>query len=52
VLLAPQASSIHSGLITAIVSLLLLLNLAGEILERYLFFAAVVAPKMPGAPCT
>jgi DMSO reductase anchor subunit len=24
--------------------------LAGEILERYLFFAAVVAPKMPGAP--
>lgn len=23
---------------------------AGEIIERYLFFAAVVAPKMPGAP--
>ena len=24
----------------------------GELLERYLFFAAVVAPKMPGAPAT
>lgn len=28
----------------------LVLNLVGELLERYLFFAAVVAPKMPGAP--
>lgn len=28
------------------------LNFAGELLERYLFFAAVVAPKMPGAPQT
>ena len=26
--------------------------LVGELLERYLFFAASVAPKMPGAPCT
>lgn len=30
--------------------LVLVLNLAGELLERYLFFAAVVAPKMPGVP--
>jgi len=36
----------------ALALLLFLLNLAGEIFERYLFFAAVVAPKMPGAPCS
>lgn len=36
----------------AMVGLMLGLNFAGEILERYLFFAAVVAPKMPGAPST
>jgi Fe-S-cluster-containing dehydrogenase component/DMSO reductase anchor subunit len=34
----------------ALVVLMLGLNFAGELLERYLFFAAVVAPKMPGAP--
>jgi DMSO reductase anchor subunit len=34
----------------AIVSLILLI--AGELLERYMFFAAVVAPKIPGAPAT
>jgi len=28
------------------------LLLVGELIERYLFFAASVAPKMPGAPCT
>jgi len=28
------------------------LLLIGELIERYLFFAASVAPKMPGAPCT
>lgn len=28
------------------------LLLVGELLERYLFFAASVAPKMPGAACT
>lgn len=28
------------------------LLLIGETIERYLFFAASVAPKMPGAPCT
>jgi hypothetical protein len=25
---------------------------AGELLERYLFFTAVVAPKMPGVPAS
>jgi hypothetical protein len=33
-----------------VVVALLVLNLIGELLERYLFFSAVVAPKMPGAP--
>jgi formate dehydrogenase iron-sulfur subunit len=36
--------------IVAMLFLILILNFAGELLERYLFFAAVVAPKMPGAP--
>jgi DMSO reductase anchor subunit len=31
---------------------ILVLCIVGEVLERYLFFAAVVAPKMPGAPAT
>ncbi len=35
-------------LVLLIVGLLLI----GETIERYLFFAASVAPKMPGAPCT
>jgi hypothetical protein len=49
---SPQASQYHPAPILALALFLLLLNLAGEILERYLFFAAAVAPKMPGAPCT
>jgi formate dehydrogenase iron-sulfur subunit len=32
-----------------IVGLILVLTLVGELLERYLFFTAAVAPKMPGA---
>ena len=36
--------------VTTIASLAL--SFWGEVLERYLFFAAVVAPKMPGAPST
>ena len=28
------------------------LLLVGELLERYLFFTAVVAPKMPGSPAS
>lgn len=35
-----------------IVLLIAGLLLVGEMMERYLFFAASVAPKMPGAPCT
>ena len=34
---------------TAAVGVLFLLCLIGELLERYLFFAAVAAPRMPGA---
>ncbi len=40
--------------IAACLSTLLMFSLltAGEVMERYLFFTAVVAPKMPGAPAT
>jgi hypothetical protein len=47
--LAPAGNSSPLALL-AVVVLALAANLAGELLERYLFFAAVVAPKMPGAP--
>ena len=30
-------------------ALLFVASLAGELLERYLFFAAVASPRMPGA---
>jgi DMSO reductase anchor subunit len=51
------AGFLHSGerlsaATVTLVGLTLVLNFAGELLERYLFFAAVVAPKMPGAPST
>lgn len=36
--------------LAVILIVILSLNLTGELLERFLFFAAVVAPKMPGAP--
>jgi formate dehydrogenase iron-sulfur subunit len=36
--------------VVSIVMLSLVLCLVGELLERYLFFAAVIAPKMPGTP--
>ncbi len=37
----------------AVVPLLtVIILLAGELLERYLFFTAVVAPKMPGSPAS
>jgi hypothetical protein len=43
----------HSALfIVCGVALSLVLLTVGELLERYLFFAAVVAPKMPGAPAS
>ncbi len=49
---ARQNVEIASQLLIPAVGLSLVLNLAGELLERYLFFSAVVAPKMPGAPTT
>ncbi|MAG94761.1 MAG: molybdopterin oxidoreductase [Planctomycetaceae bacterium] len=38
----------NSVMLCVAVSVLFAASLAGEILERYLFFTAVVAPKMPG----
>jgi formate dehydrogenase iron-sulfur subunit len=50
---APADGAALSPLFAVLMVLLTLAAcLAGEILERYLFFAAVVAPKMPGAPAT
>ncbi len=45
-----QAGGTTSTAMVAMLVIVLALNFAGELLERYLFFAAVVAPKMPGAP--
>jgi formate dehydrogenase iron-sulfur subunit len=45
-----QAGEMASLGLVAVVVLILALNFVGELVERYLFFAAVVAPKMPGAP--
>jgi formate dehydrogenase iron-sulfur subunit len=44
--------TIHPLLNVSLVLLMLGVCVTGELLERYLFFAAVVAPKMPGAPAT
>ena len=41
-----------AALIVIVAILIVALLLAGELLERYLFFAAVVAPKMPGSPAS
>jgi formate dehydrogenase iron-sulfur subunit len=50
-LLTDSNAAPHSPqMIVAGVTAGLALTFAGEVLERYLFFAAVVAPKMPGAP--
>ena len=46
----PGVATPQPGLIIASLALMLVLIFVGEFLERYLFFAAVVAPKMPGAP--
>ena len=42
----------HPLFIGAMVLLSFAVLLAGELMERYLFFTAVVAPKMPGAPAS
>ena len=41
---------LSTPLVVAAVAFSLIVSLAGELLERYLFFTAVIAPKMPGAP--
>jgi hypothetical protein len=54
-LLVSRAATAASGdslfLILASV-LAVFVGAAGELLERYLFFTAVVAPKMPGVPAS
>ena len=39
-----------AGMVVGAVIFSLAISLLGELLERYLFFAAVIAPKMPGTP--
>jgi Fe-S-cluster-containing dehydrogenase component/DMSO reductase anchor subunit len=52
-LLLNSSTSVANQLfVFACAILTLALCVSGELLERYLFFAAVVAPKMPGAPAT
>lgn len=36
--------------VVSLVAMSLVISLLGELLERYLFFTAVIAPKMPGTP--
>jgi len=43
-------AALPGAVVALLVAAMLALLLAGEVIERYLFFAAVVAPKMPGAP--
>jgi formate dehydrogenase iron-sulfur subunit len=56
VLAAPYLSESERGhsplFVAAAVVLSAVLLVTGELLERYMFFAAVVAPKMPGAPAS
>jgi Fe-S-cluster-containing dehydrogenase component/DMSO reductase anchor subunit len=48
-----QSGKGHNPLfILCAVVLSAVLLVTGEVLERYMFFAAVVAPKMPGAPAS
>ena len=44
-----SANGFQSLFLCAMVTLVFVTLLAGETLERYLFFAASVAAKMPGA---
>jgi hypothetical protein len=48
--LAPGGYS--SIFVVCSVILIIAVLLLGELLERYLFFTAVVAPKMPGSPAS
>jgi DMSO reductase anchor subunit/ferredoxin len=42
----------HPLFVGITVALSLIVLVVGELIERYLFFTAVVAPKMPGAPAS
>jgi len=54
--LLSEKATVAGGYQPLFIGLIVLLSagllLVGELIERYLFFAASVAPKMPGAPCT
>ena len=49
---APAGDSFSTLTVGGIVSVVFVLLLVGELIERYLYFAASVAPKMPGMPAT
>jgi formate dehydrogenase iron-sulfur subunit len=51
-LLIASGKPLSSPMFVLAAAMIVALNLVGEFLERYLFFSAVVAPKMPGAPAT
>jgi Fe-S-cluster-containing dehydrogenase component/DMSO reductase anchor subunit len=42
-------TQISTSFLVVLVTTLFVLNLVGEFLERYLFFSAVAAPRMPGS---
>ena len=48
----PSTDGYQPLFMSFVVLLITGLLLIGEVLERHLFFAASVAPKMPGAACT
>jgi DMSO reductase anchor subunit len=47
-LLASQSDDFSRASLLILVVMLFAACLVGELLERYLFFAAVAAPRMPG----
>ena len=46
------SSGYPSAMLAVVALSIIVFLLAGELLERYLFFTAVVAPKMPGSPAS
>ena len=49
-LLSPETARQSLTLQTSLIALLFAATLAGELLECYLFFAAVASARMPGGP--
>jgi hypothetical protein len=47
-LLSSQSDEFSRSSLTILVLMQFMACLAGELLERYLFFAAVASPRMPG----